>query len=70
MHVEYDERAQLVGAGDGGVEIVDFEPEQDAVSNAGGGVAHGTVMVIDVPGVKLKDQPIRAPLAAMKFGIP
>ena len=58
MHVEYDERAERVGARDGGVEIVDFEPKQDAVSNAGRWVAHGAVMVTNVPGVQLKDQSI------------
>ena len=59
-----------VSTRDGGVEIVDFEPKQDAVSNACRGVAHGTVMVIDVPSVKLKDQSIRAPLAGVKLGVP
>lgn len=70
MHVMHDGRAEFACAGDRGVEIVHFEPEQDAVSNRGRGIAHGTVVVVDVPSVQLKDQAVGAPLAGVKPGIP
>ena len=58
MYVKYDGRAELVGARDGGIEIAEFEPKQDAVSNPHRGVAHGAVMMINVPSVELKNQSI------------
>lgn len=70
VHVKHDWRAELARAGDCGVEIVHFEPKQDAVSNLDGGIAHGTVVVVDVPGMELKYQAVWAPLAEVKLWIP
>lgn len=58
MHVKDDGRAKLTRAYNSGVEIVNFEPEQDAISDPGRRIAHRAVMVIDVPGVQLKNQAV------------
>ncbi len=49
--------AQSTGAFDCGVEVVDFEPQEDAVPvRAGVRVTNRAVVVIDLPIMKLHDQ--------------
>lgn len=49
--------AQLTGAFDGGVEVVDFEPQQDAVAvRMGLWITDPAVVVIDLPVMELHDQ--------------
>jgi hypothetical protein len=52
----YSLRLQVRGARDRRIEVVHFKPEQDAVSMCQVGVADGTVMVLHIPGVQLKDE--------------
>jgi len=70
VDVEKDRRLELAGAGDSGVEVVHLEPEQHTIADGAGRVTHGTVMVIDLPSVKLQDQTVGTPLAAVELGIP
>jgi len=70
VDVEKDRRLELAGAGDSGVEVVHLEPEQHTIADGAGRVTHGTVMVIDLPSVKLQDQTVGAPLAGVELGIP
>src|SRR5262245_54426961 len=61
MHRHHDGRAKRGGAADRGVEVIDFEPEQDAV--AVGPlllIADATVMVLHLPTVELQDEPTLA----------
>lgn len=52
-----DAGAEGGGAGEGGVEVVEFEPEEDAVAvGFGAGVADGAMVVLDGPGVELEDE--------------
>ena len=49
-------RLQVGGAGKGRVEVGNFKPEEHAVSGCDVGIADGTVMILLVPGMELKDQ--------------
>lgn len=70
MHVKHDGCSQRARAAHGGVEVVYFKPEQDAVADGDGGIAHGAVVVVDTPRVKLKDETVRTPPALVEPGIP
>jgi len=50
---------------DGGVEVVDLEPQEHSIAERLVRVAHGTVVVGHVPGVKLKDEAVGAPLGVV-----
>ena len=52
-----DLRLQVRGAGQGGVEVGDFKPQEHAVSGREVGIADGAVMVLHVPAVQLQNQP-------------
>jgi hypothetical protein len=55
-------------AGDGGVEIVDLEPEEHAVAvGLDGRIADRAVMMLDLPSVQLQDQGV-ARNQALVFG--
>ena len=49
---------ELLGACDGGVEVVQLEPQEHAISRRDVGVSKAAVVVLDVPAVQLEDQPI------------
>ena len=51
-----DLRVQFCGAGNRRVEIVNFKPEEYAVSRGDVGIAEGSVVVLHIPPVQLKDQ--------------
>lgn len=50
-------RLQFSGAGNGRFEVVNFKPQEHAVSGNEAGIADGTVMMADIPSVQLQDQP-------------
>ena len=49
-------RLELVNAGQGRVEVVDFEPEEDAVSMGEVGIADGAMMMFHIPAMELHDE--------------
>lgn len=69
VHVEHDRCLELPRAFNGGVEIVDLEPEQHAVADGQVGIAHRAVVVINVPRVQLQDQPVAAPLGVVQLRV-
>jgi hypothetical protein len=58
MRRQDDLRTELTHALDSRVEVVDFEPQQDAIATNGLRVAHVPVVMVDVPCVELHDQTI------------
>src|SRR5439155_26715474 len=48
---------QIRGAGNGRVEVANFKPQEHAVSRCEVGIADGTVMMLNIPPVQLKNQP-------------
>lgn len=55
MNFANDGGIQLTSAGDYFLEVVHFEPEQNAITNRLCWVANGTMMMIGAPVVKLQD---------------
>ena len=54
---ELDLRCKITRPGDGSVEVVDLEPQEYPVAERSGvRVAQRTVVVVDVPAVKLEDE--------------
>ena len=51
-----DLRVEFRGAGNRRIDIVDFKPEEHAVSRREIGIADGAVVVLHIPPVQLKDQ--------------
>jgi hypothetical protein len=70
MNVEQDGSLEIARPGNGGVEVVDLEPQQHAVADGTCGIAHRSVVVVDLPRMQLQDQPVRAPLAGVELRIP
>jgi hypothetical protein len=56
MAREYDLRTQLRGAGNGRLEVVNFKPQEHAISRRETGIADGSVMMLHLPAVQLKNQ--------------
>jgi|SRR6187397_51506 hypothetical protein len=56
MAREDDLRTQLRGAGNSRVEVANFKPQEHAVSRREIGIADGTVMMLHIPPVQLKNQ--------------
>ena len=49
--------SKLTGALDCGVEVPDLKPQQNSVAvRPSLGIAHGTVVMVDIPSVQLEDQ--------------
>jgi hypothetical protein len=60
MAREDDLRLKLRGPGDSRVEVANFKPQEHAVSRREVGIADGTVMMLHIPTVQLKNQlPVR-----------
>jgi hypothetical protein len=60
MAREDDLRLQLRGPGDSRVEVANFKPQEHTVSRREVGIADGTVMMLHIPAVQLKNQlPVR-----------
>jgi hypothetical protein len=56
MAREDDLRTQLRGAVNSRLEVVDFKPQEHAISRREAGIADGSVMVLHIPAVQLKNQ--------------
>ncbi len=69
VYIADDARLEFSRTRNGSVEIIDFEPEQYPVSHGKLGIDHGSVMVVDVPCMKLQNQAVRTPNCMVKFGI-
>jgi len=54
---QYNLRLQVLRARDSRIEVVQFKPEENAVSMCQLGVANGTVVMLHIPGVQLKNEP-------------
>jgi hypothetical protein len=57
MAGQKDLRLQVHSSGYGRVEVVDFKPQEHTISMRKVSVANGTVMMLHVPTVQLKNQP-------------
>jgi hypothetical protein len=51
-------RPQPGRAGNGGVEIVNLKPKQSAISVCKFGIADATMMMVSLPAVQLKNEPV------------
>lgn len=63
MNISNDWGFELTSACDDVPKVVHFEPEQHAVADRFCRVANGTVMMISMPIMQLKDQPVTSPFA-------
>jgi hypothetical protein len=70
VNVSHDRGIQLTGAGDYFLEVVHFEPEQNAVTDWLCWVADRTMMMIGMPIVQLQDQPVTSPFSHVVPGVP
>ena len=56
MAREDDLRTQLRCAGNSRLEVVNFKPQEHAISRREAGIADGSVMMLHIPAVQLKNQ--------------
>ena len=56
MAREDDLRTQLRGAGNSRLEVVNFKPQEHAISRREAGIADGFVMMLHLPAMQLKNQ--------------
>lgn len=65
VNVSHDRGFEVTSTGDDVLKVVDFEPEQYAVTDRLCWIADGTMVMIGMPVVQLQDQPITSPLAGV-----
>jgi len=70
VNIAHDRGFEFAGPVDHLMEVVNFEPKQNAVTDWLVWVTDGAVVVIRVPIVKLQDQPVTSPFARMVSRIP
>ncbi len=70
VNISHNRSIELMGGGDHVLEVVHFEPEQNAVTDRLCWVANRPVMMIGMPIMQLQDQSVASPFACVVPWVP